>query len=104
MITNSTKAMAAAIPMRHQRKPSSYMRSTTLVVLFSGPPWVMTYGSEKSWNWPIMVSTPTNRKVGARLGIVMCTKRDQAPAPSRWAASYKSSGTLCSPAMKMSML
>ena len=47
--TNSTKAIAAAYPIRHQRKPSSYIISTTLVVLRSGPPWVITYGSEKSW-------------------------------------------------------
>ena len=34
--------MAAAIPSRHQRNPSSYMNSTRVVVLLSGPPWVTT--------------------------------------------------------------
>jgi len=42
-------AIAAAAPIRHQRKPSSYMNSTRLVVLRSGPPLVITYGSAKSW-------------------------------------------------------
>src|SRR5205807_9022054 len=49
MMAKSTKAIAAPWPMFHQRKPSSYMSSTTLSVLSAGPPWVMTYGSAKSW-------------------------------------------------------
>src|SRR6185312_1092664 len=49
MITNSTNAIAAALPNRHQRKPSVYMKSTRLVVLLSGPPCVITYGSANNW-------------------------------------------------------
>src|SRR5690606_1028680 len=39
---NSTTAMAVAKPSRHQRNPSSYMRSMRVRVLLSGPPWVIT--------------------------------------------------------------
>jgi hypothetical protein len=49
MTMNSTKAIEAAYPIRHQRKPSSYISRTTLVVARNGPPWVITYGSAKSW-------------------------------------------------------
>ena len=49
MIINSTKAIAEAKPILHQRNPSSYMYITRLYVLCSGPPWVITYGSAKSW-------------------------------------------------------
>src|SRR3989442_15439561 len=104
MITNSTNAIAAAIPMRHQRKPCWYIISTIVVVLCSGPPCVITYGSANSWNWPSIVMRPTNRNVGPRPGAVMWRKRGHHPAPSKSAASYSSSGMLCSPAMKISML
>ena len=42
MRTKSRHAIAAACPMRHQRKPSSYISITRLVVLRSGPPCVIT--------------------------------------------------------------
>lgn len=90
--------------MRHQRNPCSYMSSTTVTVERSGPPCVITYGSAKIWNCPIIVITPTNRKVGPRAGSVTCQNRARAPAPSSSAASCSSSGIACRPAMKMSML
>src|SRR5690606_10841370 len=49
MMTKRMNATAAATPSRHQRNPSSYISSTRLVVARSGPPPVITYGSEKSW-------------------------------------------------------
>src|SRR4030095_7967559 len=49
VIRSRSAAMVAAIPIRHQRKPASYMRRTRLVVLRKGPPWVITYGSANSW-------------------------------------------------------
>ena len=36
-------------PRFHHLKPSSYMKYSTLTVLCSGPPCVITYGSAKSW-------------------------------------------------------
>src|SRR5262249_40349537 len=49
VIANSRKATAEAEARFHHLKPSSYMKYRTLVVLWSGPPCVITYGSAKSW-------------------------------------------------------
>ena len=87
MTMNSTNAIEAAYPILHQRNPSSYIISTTLVVARSGPPLVITYGSENSWKYPIMVMTLTNSIVGPSSGSVTLKKRRTGPAPSIYAAS-----------------
>src|SRR5262249_37580919 len=50
MIRNSRNAMAAAMPMRHQRNPCAYRNNTNVIVDCSGPPCVITQRSPKSWN------------------------------------------------------
>src|SRR5690606_13694777 len=47
--TNSRNAIADALPRFHHLKPSSYIRYSTLLVLSSGPPWVITSRSANSW-------------------------------------------------------
>ena len=44
-------------------------------MLCSGPPCVITYGSEKIWKNPSIVVTATNRNVGPSIGTVTCTNR-----------------------------
>src|SRR5215469_15156647 len=89
---NSTNAIAAAYPRCHQRNPSSYIYNTMLYVACNGPPCVMTYGSEKSCVYPIIVVSATNKNVGPSIGSVTCQNRCTLLAPSTNAASYKSCG------------
>ena len=63
------------------------MNSTSVSVLLSGPPCVITYGSLKIWKAAIIVTTPTNTKVGPSIGTVTWRKRCHCPAPSSSAAS-----------------
>src|ERR687895_219784 len=58
MRAKRVKAIAAACPMFHQRKPCWYMRRAIESVALSGPPRVITYGSAKSWKKPTVVMTP----------------------------------------------
>ena len=48
-IMRNPRPTALALPRFHHRKPSSYMKYSTLTVLRSGPPCVITYGSANSW-------------------------------------------------------
>src|SRR5207253_11518976 len=96
---NSRKETAEAEPRFHHLKPSSYMKYSTLTVLCIGPPCVITYGSANSWKYPATVRMLTSSRVGRNIGSVMRPNSCQRLAPSRRAASYTPTGTLCSAAM-----
>src|SRR5437763_1043855 len=49
------------------------------------------------WNAKIVPITTAKKIVGDIIGRVTCQKRDHAPAPSTFAASKSSSGTVCRP-------
>src|SRR5574341_2124523 len=104
MMKKRTNAIAAEYPKFHQRNPCWYMSRTMLSVLLTGPPWVMTYGSVKSWKLPIMAMMLTNTVVGASMGSVILLNCCQKFAPSIRAASYNSLEMFCKPATKMIML
>ena len=74
------------------------MYCTTGMEDCAGPPRVMTKGSVKSWNAPMVWRTNRKKVVGLISGIVTWRKRCQPLAPSTSAASYSSCGTPCSAA------
>src|SRR5256886_7546941 len=83
IMRKSRNATAEAEPRFHHLKPSSYMKYSTLTVLCSGPPWVITYGSANSWKYPATVRMLTSSRVGRNIGSVMRPNSCQRLAPSR---------------------
>ena len=69
-----------------------------------GPPFVMTNGSINSWKVPAKVITIWNSITGLSMGSVMRQNRRQGPAPSMVAASYRSAGMVCRPAVNSTMV
>lgn len=73
-----------------------------MVALF-GPPFVIRKAWVKTWKEPMTPMTRLKNKAGEICGTVIWRNFDQRPAPSRPAASYNESGTLCSAARKISI-
>jgi len=72
----------SCVPIRHHLNPSSYIISTTLVVLRSGPPLSHHVWLGEELEISIIVMTPTKSRVGPSSGSVTLKKRRIGPAPS----------------------
>ena len=79
----------------------SYIKTGTVVVESPGPPRVIIQIISKTFEAQRVPTKPRTVSVGIRLGKVIDLNCNQGDAPSTFAASYSSSGTLAKDARKI---